>query len=210
MKKQTGGARGGRVARWRCSASMAAADAVSDAKAWSRRSPKPNPPWDGPTTGPDGRGGKTIVYVSTDQRNGGARGVGEGVKEAAGKIGWTFRLSTARARSPAASSGLEQAIASQPDVIVLGGIDATEQAAAVEAGGEAGDRGRSAGIPTPRPARIDTLPIFTNITTDPLEVARAAASYRLRAEPTARSARSIFTDSTYEIAVARSARHGRR
>jgi hypothetical protein len=73
-------------------ASAALADAVSDAKAFMEVASKPNPPWNGPTSGPKAEAGKTIVYVSTDQRNGGARGAGEGVEEAAGKIGWTFRL----------------------------------------------------------------------------------------------------------------------
>ena len=57
----------------------------------SSRSTAPNPPWDGPTTGPAAAAGKTIVYVSADQRNGGALGVGVGVEEAAELIGWDFR-----------------------------------------------------------------------------------------------------------------------
>ena len=54
------------------SASMAAADAVADAKAVVEALSKPNPPWDGPASGPTAEAGKTIVYVSTDERNGGA------------------------------------------------------------------------------------------------------------------------------------------
>ena len=58
------------------------ADAVSDAKAYRGRRPASRtrhgtarPPARRPQPG------KTIVYVSTDQRNGGARGVGEGVRK---------------------------------------------------------------------------------------------------------------------------------
>ena len=72
--------------------SAAMADAVSDAKAVVEEYSKPNAPWNGPTTGPKAEPGKSIIYVSTDQRNGGALGAGEGVEEAAKKIGWKFTL----------------------------------------------------------------------------------------------------------------------
>jgi ribose transport system substrate-binding protein len=182
--------------------SAALADAVSDAKTFMQQASKPNPPWNGPTTGPKAQPGKTVVYVSTDQRNGGARGAGEGVREAAQKIGWTFRLIDGQGSVSARSSGLQQAIASKPDVIVLGGIDATEQAAVIE---DAAKQGivligwHSYAKSGPH----DKLPIFSNITTDPLEVARAAASYPC-AETGGKAGAVIFTDSTYEIAVAKS------
>lgn len=178
------------------------ADAVSDAKAIMDAASKPNPPWDGPSAGPKAEPGKTVVYVSTDQRNGGARGAGEGAQEAAEKIGWTFRLIDGQGTVAARSSGLQQAIASKPDVIVLGGIDATEQATAIE---EAAKQGivvvgwHSYAKSGPH----DTLPIFSNITTDPLEVARAAASFPC-AETDGKAGVIVFTDSTYEIAIAKS------
>jgi ribose transport system substrate-binding protein len=182
--------------------SAALADAVSDAKAFMEKASKPNPPWDGPTTGPKALPGKTIVYVSTDQRNGGARGAGEGAREAAQKIGWTFRLIDGQGSVSARSSGLQQAIASKPDVIVLGGIDATEQASVIE---DAAKQGivivgwHSYAKSGPH----GKLPIFSNITTDPLEVARAAASYPC-ALTGGKAGAVIFTDSTYEIAIAKS------
>jgi ribose transport system substrate-binding protein len=48
--------------------------------------------WDGPTTGPKAQGKKLVIYVSTDQRNGGAQGVGDGAAEAAKALGWDFRI----------------------------------------------------------------------------------------------------------------------
>ena len=181
------------------SAGVAAADAVADAKAVVEALSKPNPPWEGPTAGPTAEAGKTIVYVSTDERNGGARGAGEGVREAAEKIGWTFRLIDGQGSVAGRSSGLEQAIASKPDVIVLGGIDATEQSTAVEAAAKQGIAvlGWHAYA---KSGPHDTLPIFTNITTDPLEVARAAASLAC-AQADGKVGAVVFTDSTYEIAV---------
>ncbi|MDQ2703652.1 MAG: substrate-binding domain-containing protein [Pseudomonadota bacterium] len=180
----------------------ASADAVSDAKDFVAKLSAPNAPWNGPTTGPKALPGKTIIYVSTDQRNGGARGAGEGVKAAAERIGWTFKESDGQGSVAGRATALNQAIASKPDVIVLGGIDATEQAAVIE---EAAKQGivivgwHAYGKSGPH----DTLPIFTNITTDPLEVARAAASYPC-AETDGKVGAVIFTDSTYEIAVKKS------
>ncbi len=54
--------------------------------------------WTGPTTGPKAQGKKVVVYVSTDQRNGGAQGAGDGAAEAAKVLGWNSASSTARAR----------------------------------------------------------------------------------------------------------------
>jgi ribose transport system substrate-binding protein len=180
----------------------ASADAVSDAKEFVTKLSTPNAPWNGPTTGPKAVPGKTIIYVSTDQRNGGARGAGEGVKAAAERIGWTFKESDGQGSIAGRATALDQAIASKPDVIVLGGIDATEQASVIQ---DAAKQGiviigwHSYGKSGPH----DTLPIFTNITTDPLEVARAAASYPC-AETSGKVGAVIFTDSTYEIAIKKS------
>jgi ribose transport system substrate-binding protein len=180
----------------------AAADAVSDARAFVEKVTKPNPPWDGPTSGPKAGKGETIVYVSADQRNGGARGVGEGVKEAAEKVGWTVRILDGQGTVSGRSSALNQAIASKPDAIVLGAIDATEQASAVE---EAAKQGIMVlgwhSFATPGPS--SKLPVFTNITTDPLQVAKAAASYAV-ADSDGKAGAVIFTDSVYEIAIAKS------
>ena len=141
---------------------------------------KPNPPWDGPTTGPTAEAGKTIVYVSTDQRNGGARGVGEGVEGSRRK----HRLDLPPHRRPGlgrrpVDGARARRSRSKPDGIVLGGIDATEQSTPIEAAAKQGIAvvGWHAYA---KSGPHDTLPIFTNITTDPLEVASAAASLRLR------------------------------
>jgi ribose transport system substrate-binding protein len=180
----------------------ARADAVADAKKIVEATSTPNAPWSGPTSGPKAAAGKTIIYVSTDQRNGGALGAGEGVREAAKKIGWTYKAIDGQGSVSGRASALAQAIASKPDVIVLGGIDATEQATAIE---EAGKQGivligwHSYAKSGPH----DKLPIFNNITTNPLEVAASAASYPC-ATTGGKVGAIIFTDSTYEIAVAKS------
>src|SRR5215469_1908119 len=63
-------------------------DIVTKAKAFVQKATAPASEWTGPSEGPKAASGKLIVYVSSDQRNGGAKGVGDGVSEAAKVIGW--------------------------------------------------------------------------------------------------------------------------
>ncbi len=178
------------------------ADAISDAQKIVDATSTPNAPWAGPTSGPKAAGGKTIIYVSTNQNNGGALGAGNGVKEAAAKIGWTFKLIDGKGSVSGQASAMSQAIAAKPDVIVLGGVDAKEQATAVE---EAGKQGiviigwHSYG----HTGKHESLPIFNNITTDPLEVAKSAAAFPC-ASAKGNVGAVVFTDSNYEIAVKKS------
>src|SRR5580698_2927191 len=65
---------------------------MKSAKDYIAQATAPVTQWDGPTTGPKAQGKKLIIYVSTDQRNGGAQGVGDGAAEAAKAIGWDFRI----------------------------------------------------------------------------------------------------------------------
>jgi ribose transport system substrate-binding protein len=178
------------------------ADAVSDAQKTVDIMSTPNAPWTGPTTGPKAAAGKTIIYVSTNQNNGGALGAGNGVKEAAAKIGWTFKLIDGKGSVSGQASAMAQAIASKPDVIVLGGIDAKEQATAVE---EAGKQGIViiGWHSYAHPGAHETLPIFNNITTDPIEVAKSAAAFPCATTKGTVGA-VVFTDSNYEIAVRKS------
>jgi len=53
----------------------------------------PGTPWTGPTSGPAAQPKKLIVYVSSDQRNGGPQGAGDGARDAAQVIGWTYHFS---------------------------------------------------------------------------------------------------------------------
>jgi ribose transport system substrate-binding protein len=179
-----------------------AQDQLEQARAVVEEYSRPNPPWDGPTTGPAAEQDKLVVYVSTDQRNGGARGVGEGVVEAAETLGWEHRTIDGQGTVSGRSSGLTQAIALQPDAIVLGGIDATEQAALIQQAADAGIAvvgWHSYAATGPHPQ----LPVFTNITTDPLKVAEAAGSYAV-VTSNGEAGAIIFTDSVYEIAIAKS------
>jgi ribose transport system substrate-binding protein len=172
------------------------------AKDYIAQASAPVATWDGPTTGPKAQGKKLVIYVSADQKNGGASGVGDGAQEAAKAIGWDFRILDGQGSVPARSSALTQAIALKPDGIILGTIDAAEQAPIVEQAIAAGIKvvGWHAG---PGPGKIATVPgVFTNITTDPNEVAKASGLYAV-VDSGGTAGVILFTDSIYAIATAK-------
>jgi ribose transport system substrate-binding protein len=177
-------------------------DFMKMAKAYIAEVSAPVTTWDGPTTGPKSPGKKLVIYVSADQKNGGASGVGDGAQEAAKAMGWDFRILDGQGSVPARSSALTQAIALKPDGIILGTVDAAEQAPIVEQAVAAGIKvvGWHAG---PGPGKIDAVPgVFTNITTDPNEVAKASGLYAV-VDSGGTAGVILFTDSIYAIATAK-------
>ncbi|MDT7786790.1 MAG: ribose transport system substrate-binding protein [Pseudonocardiales bacterium] len=146
---------------------------------------------------PAQRRGGTIAFVAADLTNGGVNVVGRAVEEAAGAIGWRVTVLDGKGSAQGRANALGQAIALRPVGIVLGGFDATEQAATIR-------QATGAGVPvvgwhagaTPGP-----LPgVFANVTTDPLEVAWLAAAYVV-AHSHGRAGVVVLTDSQYDIAV---------
>lgn len=175
---------------------------VKAAKDYIAAVTKKNPPWTGPVTGPVAQKGKLIVYVSADQRNGGALGVSEGVIEAGKAIGWEVRVLDGQGTVSGRSTALQQAIALKPDGIVLGTVDAKEQAELISQAVDAGIKVIGwHSVTNPGPSK--EFKLFTNIATDPLDVAKAAASFAV-ADSGGKAGVVIFTDSTYAIAIAKS------
>jgi len=177
-------------------------DFVQKAKDFVAKVTASSAAWDGPTTGPKAAPGKFIVYVSTDQRNSGVRGAGDGVEEAAGIVGWKFRVIDGRGTMDGELSGISQAIALKPDGIVLGGIDAASHVDAIEQAAAQGIKvvGWHVG---PKPGPIASPPVVFNINTEPPEVGRAAAMYAV-ADSNGTAGVVIFTDHVYGMAVAKS------
>lgn len=142
------------------------------------------------------RGG-TIAFVAADLTNGGVNTVGQAVAEAANAIGWQVTVLDGKGSAQGRSDALSQAVAMRPIGIVLGGFDATEQAATI---GQATETGvpvvgwHAGAVPGPMPG------VFANVTTDPLEVAWLAAAYAV-AESQGRAGVVVLTDSQYDIAV---------
>ena len=75
---------------------------------------------------------KLIVYVSSDQRNGGPQGAGDGAQEAAKVIGWDFRILDGQGSVQGRTTALNQAIALKPDGIILGNVDTLEQTPVIQ------------------------------------------------------------------------------
>ena len=158
--------------------------------------------WTGPTTGPKGQGKKLVIYVSTDQRNGGAQGAGDGAQEAAKALGWDFRVLDGQGSVPARTSAMTQAIALKPNAIILGGVDAKEQQPVIEQAVAEGIKivGWHAG---PQAGKVEGIPqVFYNVTTDPLEVAKASGLYAV-VDSGGKAGVILFTDSIYAIATAK-------
>jgi ribose transport system substrate-binding protein len=178
---------------------QAGADALAAAKALVGASTSQVATWDGPTDGPKAQKGKFIVYPSQDQRNGGALGVGDGVKEACAALGWQFRLIDGQGTTNGQTDAINQAIALKPDGIVLGTIDAASQKTAIAAAVAQGIKiigWHSAGTPGPWP----DLNLITNIESDPVQTGAVSGAYTV-AMAEGKAGVVIFTDSAYAIAI---------
>ena len=175
---------------------------VPEAKALVAQLVQTGGAWTGPTTGPKAQEHKLIVFVSTDQRNGGARGVGEGAAEAAKVLGWDFRTLDGQGSVSERAAALNQAIALKPNGIILGALDAAEQAPVLDDATQHGITvvGWHAG---PVPGPMEHPKIFANVTTDPVAVATGAAMYAV-ADSDGKAGAIIFTDSVYKIAIKKS------
>lgn len=155
--------------------------------------------WDGPTTGPAGAEGKSIVVLAGDLKNGGILGVTSGVEEAAEAIGWDVRVLDGAGSIQGRTAAIGQAMALQPDGIIINGFDAVEQQAALEGVTEAGipmvawHSGPKIGCDAPGG-------IFANVSTDAMTVSEVAAKWALD-DGGDKVGAVIFTDSTYQIAI---------
>ena len=177
-------------------------DILATAKDFVAKASAKSTEWTGPTTGPTAQSDKTIVYVSSDQRNSGVTGVADGAKEAAKVIGWNFRVIDGRGSVEGRGQALSQAIALKPSAIIVGGFDATEQAQLLS-------EAQNAGITVAGwHCAADSGPvaepkIFTNVGTAAKDTAQAAA-YLALAQSDGKANVVIFTDSAFTIALAKS------
>lgn len=175
---------------------------LATAKAIVAKAGAPAEAWDGPTAGPKAQVGKKVILVSEDQRNGGALGVSEGVTEATKAIGWDLRILDGAGSISSRSAAFSQAIALKPDVIIADNDDANEQNANLK-------KAAAAGIvvigwhSTIKPGQNSGVPLFTNISTDPQNVARVSAALAV-VHSNGTAGVVVFTDSTEKISVLKS------
>ncbi len=175
------------------------ASSVEEARAAVQKHAGKKTQWDGPTSGPKAVASKTIVVVAADMKNGGVLGVSNGVVEAAKSIGWEVRVLDGAGSISGRTAAFGQALALQPDGIVINGFDAVEQQTGLNSASKAGIplvSWHASSVIGP-----DTKNgIFANISTDPIEVSKSAAQWSF-ADAGGKPGVVIFTDSTYQIAI---------
>lgn len=160
--------------------------------------------FDGPTAGPKAAEGKTIAVLAGDMKNGGILGVTTGIEEAAARIGWSVKVLDGAGSVQSRSGAVGQALALNPDGIVINGFDAAEQQTALEAVVAAGipmvswHSGPKIGCDAPGG-------IFANVSTDAMDVSAKAADWALK-DAGGKPGVVIFTDSTYTIAIQKAAK----
>ena len=151
----------------------------------------------GPQRGPPAQRPGLIVFVAADLSNGGIAGVAQGVGRAARAIGWPLRILDGQASVQGQTAALRLALTLKPAGIILGGFDAAGQQAALR-------QAQAQGIPVvgwhsaARPGSDPDAGLFTNVTTNPAEVALLASSYVI-AKSGGTAGVVIFTDSEYAI-----------
>ncbi|MEO0821902.1 MAG: substrate-binding domain-containing protein [Pseudomonadota bacterium] len=182
----------------------ALADPMADARALVEKHAGKKDVWDGPTAGPAAADGKTIVVLAADMKNGGVLGVTNGIEEAAARIGWEVRVLDGAGSVSGRTAAFGQALALQPDGIIINGFDAVEQQSGMA-------EASSAGIPmvswhaSPVIGPDPDNGIFANVSTDAMTVSAAAAQWAF-ADAGGKPGVVIFTDSTYAIAIAKADR----
>jgi ribose transport system substrate-binding protein len=135
--------------------------------------------WDGAKTGPKALPDKLAVYVAQDMRNGGVLGVSEGVQSAIAAIGWRVKIIDGGGSVAGRVTAINQAVALKPDGIILGSVDALEEAKAIRGAAQQGIK-IVGWHSTASSGPLDDPPIFTNVTTDATSVAKVAAAYALQ------------------------------
>ncbi|MEL7471480.1 MAG: substrate-binding domain-containing protein [Pseudomonadota bacterium] len=156
-------------------------------------------PFDGPTSGPKAADAKSIVVVAADLKNGGILGVTNGVEEAAARIGWDVRILDGAGSVSGRTAAIGQALALQPDGLIINGFDAVEQQAALEGVVQA-DIPMVAWHSGPKIGCDAPGGIFANVSTDAMTVSEVAAQWAMK-DGGDKMGAVIFTDSTYQIAI---------
>ena len=155
---------------------LAYADSMADAQAIVDKYASKVDKWDGPTTGPKAQAGKTIVVLAGDMKNGGILGATKGVEEAVAAIGWKVKTIDGAGSVAGRTAAMGQAMALNPNGIIINGFDAVEQAPAMQAA-------KDAKIPfvswhaAPVVGPVPEAGVFANVTTDPMQVSTAAAMW---------------------------------
>lgn len=102
--------------------------AVPRAKAFVAKAEALQTEWTGPKSSPKPQPGKSVVYVTLDARNPGATQLQGGIEEGIKALGWKLKVIDGKGDPDTQRDALLQAIALKPDGIILGSIDAQQEA----------------------------------------------------------------------------------
>jgi len=159
---------------------------------------KPQTEWKGPTTGPRAaEGTHRVIYVSADQSYVSFVNWGRGVEEAAAILGWEVEILNGRGAVTSTMQAMQQAVASNPDAIITSADVSALQVPISQA--------VAAGIPvigihaSAFPGPDPDLKLFTNITSNPVEIGQTQAAYVL-SESNGTAKLLHFLDSSFAIA----------
>jgi ribose transport system substrate-binding protein len=180
--------------------STAYADDVLDRmKADIARSVGPQTTWDGPTDGPKAAKDKSIVYVSLTQNSSGNADSARGAEEAAKVLGWKFTLFDGKGTATGGADALNQAIALKPDAIILGSVSIENNKTLIK---QAADQGIVVigWHATDKPGPVADPPVFTNVGTDPWDIAYTAGEYAV-VHSNGTAGAEVISDRQYPIVV---------
>jgi ribose transport system substrate-binding protein len=183
--------------------SAAFADDVLDRmKADIARSVGPQTTWDGPTTGPKAVKDKSVVYVSLTQNSSGNADSARGAEEAAKVLGWKFTLMDGKGTATGGADALAQAIALKPDAIILGSVSIENNKTLIQQANDAGIVviGWHA---TDKPGPVADPKVFTNVGTDPWDIAYTAGEYAV-VDSNGTAQAEVISDRQYPIVVTKS------
>jgi ribose transport system substrate-binding protein len=155
--------------------------------------------WDGPTTGPKARKGKTVVFVSLTQNSSGNADAARGAGEAAKLLGWKFSVIDGKGTATGSADALNQALALHPDGILLGSVSLESNKATLEQAAKQGIVIVS-WHSTDKPGPVADPPVFVNVSTDPYDIAHLAGEYAVvHSDGTAQA--EVISDRQYPIVV---------
>ena len=159
--------------------------------------PPPLSAYRGPSSGPRARPPAPVVFVAADATDEGIAIVARGVQQSATAIGWPLQIVDGQANAQTESQAIRTAVRERPGGIILGGVNAASQQAALQgarAHGVPVVGWHAATAPGPEPG----AGLFTNVTSYPAQVARLAADYAI-AQSGGTAGAVIFTDPAYAI-----------
>ncbi len=138
-----------------------------------------NSTWDGPKTSFSTQKGVRVVYIASNANNPGDIGVYDGLKEAATALGWDVKMIDGQNSPSTNLDALSQGIALSPKAIVVSSYEPKSAGQLFDEAKAAGiivignHTGEASGFQPKYPG------LFTNISSDPAEIAKVAASCAL-------------------------------